>query len=186
MMDYYIEFQVLPDLEFSEAILLDALFAKLHKAFVMVKNANIGISFPMENQKSLGDCLRLHGTQTALDNLMAKNWLQGLSGYLRQSAIKPIPLNVKYRTIRRIQTKSNAERLRRRSVAKGWLTAEEAIIKIPSAKEKNLNLPYLKIKSSSTNQAFYLFIQHGTIQDQPVAGEFNSYGLSLKATIPWF
>ncbi|WP_152482130.1 type I-F CRISPR-associated endoribonuclease Cas6/Csy4, partial [Dickeya sp. DW 0440] len=35
-------------------------------------------------------------------------------------------------------------------------------------------------------QPFLLFVEHGPLQDTPVAGVFSSYGLSATATIPWF
>lgn len=185
-MDYYVEIRVLPDPEFKEAVLVNALFAKLHRAFVSVDSTNIGVSFPEVGKKSLGNLLRLHGTQLALDNLMMLDWLKGLRDYTIATTIQPVPLNIKYRVVRRVQAKSNAERLRRRSVVKGWLTEAEAEQKISFDKQQKLNLPFAQLKSLSTQQNFRLFIQHGRMQDQPVLGKFNAYGLSCEATVPWF
>jgi len=97
-----------------------------------------------------------------------------------------IPKEVKHRFVKRVQAKSSAERLRRRSVAKGWLTEEEAAIRITHDQEKRLNKPFLQLKSQSTGQPFRLFIEHGTLVEQPVAGKFSAYGISSSATIPWW
>ncbi len=184
-MDHYIDIKVLPDPEFFETALLNALFAKLHRALVLVGEGEIGVSFPHVG-KTLGDQIRLHGTKPALERLMADSWLKGLRDYTEASPITTIPKEVKHRFVKRVQAKSSAERLRRRSVAKGWLTEEEAAIRITHDQEKRLNKPFLQLKSQSTGQPFRLFIEHGTLVEQPVAGKFSAYGISSSATIPWW
>ena len=69
---------------------------------------------------------------------------------------------------------------------KGWVTREEANLKIADEREKTLSLPYLRIKSQSTQQLFRLFIEHGPVVKKPITGKFSTYGLSSVATIPWF
>lgn len=184
-MDHYIDISVQPDPEFTASQLLSALFAKLHRALGQLAEGKIGISFP-EVGKTLGACLRLHGTAAALASLEQTSWLKGLRDYTEVSPCKPVPEDVKFRSVRRVQYKSSAERLRRRSISKGWLTAEEAEARIPAAVEKRSSLPYIQIKSLSNGQMFFVFVEHGPLQDTPVAGRFSSYGLSSEATIPWF
>ena len=184
-MDHYIDIRVQPDPEFTASQLLSALFAKLHRALGQLADGKIGISFP-EVGKTLGECLRLHGTAPALAALEKTPWLKGLRDYTEVSPCKTVPNAVKYRVVRRVQFKSSAERLRRRSVSKGWLTADEAEAKIPVTVEKCGTLPYIQIKSLSNGQMFFVFVEHGPLQDNPVAGRFSSYGLSAEATIPWF
>ncbi|PWC15763.1 type I-F CRISPR-associated endoribonuclease Cas6/Csy4 [Brenneria roseae subsp. americana] len=184
-MDHYIDIRVLPDLEFKAPQLLNALFAKLHRALGLLADGSIGVSFP-EVGKTLGECLRLHGTATALSTLEQTGWLKGLRDYTRISELQAVPDGVKFRTVRRVQVKSSAERLRRRSVNKGWLTAAEAAVRIPDAVEKRSKLPFVQLKSLSSGQMFRLFVEHGPLQDIPVAGHFSFYGLSTETTIPWF
>ena len=62
---------------------------------------------------------------------------------------------------------------------------ETAAQQIPNEAERRLALPYLRIKSSSSDQQFLLFIQQRPEVHQQT-GDFNSYGLSSTATIPWF
>lgn len=184
-MKYYIEIKVLPDQEFSSSLLMNALFAKLHRALAEAGHSEIGASFPQAN-KTLGDTIRLHGSQDALDRLMNVGWLKGLTDYTHATAVASVPDNCKHRVVKRVQAKSSVERMYRRSVKKGWLSAEEAETRMNAAKEQQLKLPYIQLKSGSTGQSFRLFIQQGKIVDVPVAGNFSAYALSDVATIPWF
>jgi CRISPR-associated endonuclease Csy4 len=97
-----------------------------------------------------------------------------------------VPESVQYRSVSRLQVKSNAERLRRRLMQRHSLTAEEARQRIPDTVERSLNLPFISLRSQSTGQSFRLFIQHGPLRQTAEAGDFNAYGLSSGATIPWF
>ena len=64
----------------------------------------------------------------------------------------------------------------------------EAYIKQYKAKmfAESLDNPYLDLQSASTGENYRIFIQFGEIQSQPVVGEFDRFGLSNVATIPWF
>ncbi len=185
-MDFYFEIKVLPDPEFKETVLMNALFAKLHRALVAIKNGTIGISFRQANEKSLGNTLRLHGTSKELNQLNDINWLKGLRDYTMCSDLQPTPNSTKYRIVKRVQAKSNIERLKRRSIKKGWLTKPEADQKYLNKMAQVLNMPYLQLQSSSTSQAFKLFIHQGELLEKPIVGKFNAYGLSNEGTIPWF
>ncbi|NHB92807.1 type I-F CRISPR-associated endoribonuclease Cas6/Csy4 [Photorhabdus cinerea] len=184
-MDYYFEIRVLPDPEFSQQSLMEALFAKLHRALGQVGDGRIGVSFPCAG-KTLGDKLRIHGASEALNDLQALPWLKGLRDYTEIMDIQPVPQDTRYRCVSRVQVKSSVERLRRRSIKKGWLTEEQARQSIPISKEQRTHLPFLLLKSLSSRQTFPLFIEQGPIEDKPTSGVFSSYGLSSSATIPWF
>jgi len=185
--NYYINIQVLPSPEFSDTILMNELFNHLHKALVALGHGEIGVSFPDMN-KTLGGLLRVHGYLSSLQRLMTKPWMGGLNDYIAVSEITIVPEGVSYRIVKRIQTKNSSERLIRRSVRKGWLTKEEATLKISDKGEKKLSLPYLRIKSHSTGKIFCLFVEHGPILSTPMSSTdtFTAYGLSPNKTIPWF
>lgn len=184
-MDHYLEVIVLPDPEFSEGMLMSAIFSKLHRALVDVAHGEIGVSFPHQ-KKTLGDCLRLHGTMSALNELMKITWLRGLRDYTHASNIQPVPSTDQHRIVQRVQVKSNAERLRRRSVKKGWLTEAEAAEKIQLSSERRSKLPFVCLKSNSNGEVFRLFIRQGALQHDVVFGKFSNYGLSGTTTIPYF
>ncbi len=184
-MDYYLDIKLFPDPEFEEQVLLNALFSKFHRGMSQIVPGEVGISFP-EVAKRLGSVLRLHGNASSLNQLMAENWLKGMRDYCQIGEVQPVPEVVQYRTVRRVQAKS-AWNKRKRSIAKGWLTEEEAQTKIPDEQQKNLkHLPFLQIKSLSNGNTMRIYVHHGELQNEPVSGTFNSYGLSATATIPWF
>lgn len=183
-MDYYIDIEIKPDEELQESPLMNLVYNKFHKALVKLKTKQIGISFP-KYQIKLGRVLRLHGSISDLQNLQDINWLNGIAGYCKISDVKNVPVDAKYRTVSRVRTnmsKSKLERLKKRG-------------SITPGKEKNyrakmfsqgLDDPYLDLESGSTGQKHRRFIQFGHLLDQPVAGKFDSFGLSKVATVPWF
>ena len=187
-MDHYQDITVVPDPEFPSPMLMNALFAKLHRALVQYGHNKIGVSFPqVETDKpSLGNLLRLHGSPSSLQALQSQIWLRGMRDHTELSGIDPVPAMVQYRRVRRVQVKSNVERIRRRYCKRHGVTEQEAIILIPDSVEKRAKLPYLQLNSQSTGQSFRLFVEHLPTQAHAEAGQFTSYGLSTTATIPWF
>lgn len=184
-MDHYVDIQLLPDPELSQPVLMSALFAKIHSALISLKRVQIGISFPkIQALKTdgLGDCLRVHGNiddlQLLLPQLTAFDY--AVSGHVLQ-----IPALTKQCTVRRVQVDSSPERLRRRLMKRKHVSAAEARQLISDRAVKRLDLPFIMLRSRSTGQMFRLFIEQKQI-DTAVTGEFNSYGLSNSATLPFF
>jgi CRISPR-associated endonuclease Csy4 len=188
MTTHYIDIRVLPDAEFTQAHLFGALYAKLHRALVQLRANDIGVSFPKYSMqpKTLGDILRLHGKETRLKELLLLDWLKGMRDHVEVSALSPTPKEVQYCSVQRRQFKTNVERLRRRRIARKGETVEEATLAIPASVEKVPNLPYVQLRSQSTNHSFSLYITQNLLQSSPSVGEFNAYGLAKGATIPWF
>ncbi len=188
-MDHYLDLRLLPDPEFPVSVLMNALFAKLHRVLVQLENHHLGISFPEvgQNKPSLGGCLRIHGSLGELNKLQTQNWLTGMRDHVEVTAISSVPAGAQHRQVRRVQVKSNAERLRRRYLKRHpGVSEDEVALRVSSLDERRLKLPFVQMKSQSTGQQFCLFIEHLPLQQQVVPGEFNCYGLSVEATIPWF
>lgn len=101
---------------------------------------------------------------------MKENWLRGLSDYVSVSSIQPIPTTVTgYRKIKRIQKKSTANK-RKHSIAKGWLDENTAIERIKDTPSNRLDLPYIQIRSLSTQTTMRSYIAHGELQSFPETG----------------
>lgn len=184
-MDYYLDIQVEPDLEISASALLNNLFAKFHRAMAQTCKGQVAVSFP-KHSRVLGDVLRLHGSKQSIDILMAEPWLKGLRDYTKVGDVLPVPSDlIGYRTVSRVQKKS-PQNLRKRSIAKGWLSEEEARDKIPDTKQPQLDLPYLQLQSLSNRNVLRIYVKHGDVTQQAVSGNYSSYGFSTQATIPWF
>lgn len=184
-MESYQDIRVLADPEFKEQTLMSVLFMKVHLALSARQKGDIGVSFP-EHAKTPGAVLRLHGHQEALVALDATSWLTGLRDYCMVKPVTAVPEVSGWRTVSRVQVKSNVERLMRRSVRKGWLTEEQAAYQSRERQNQSCDLPFIQLKSHSTGQRFRLFICHGEIKDKPELGTFSHYGLSTVTTIPWF
>ena len=181
-MDHYLEIEVLSDPEFNATILMSALYAKLHRALVAVGHGEIGVSFPRAG-KTPGDLLRLHAGPGALARLMEQNWLKGLNDYTRSSQIKAAPATDQHIQVKRVQPKQTAARLRR-AVKRGSIPESEAE-KLLSERVLLKN-PFFQLQSQSTGQRFHLFVEQQKSLPKVSTGAFSSYGLSDKATVPWF
>ncbi|WP_379654105.1 type I-F CRISPR-associated endoribonuclease Cas6/Csy4 [Pseudoxanthomonas sp. UC19_8] len=188
MTTHFIDLRVLPDPETGPAQLLGALYDRLHLALVRHRRDDIGVSFPHYslNPRALGSVLRLHGTAEALRGLMDTAWLGGVRDHVRIGELAPAPPHAEHRTLQRRQFKTSVERLRRRRMQRKGETAEQAAHAIPESVQRQPDLPYVHLRSSSTAQPFCLFLARGPLREQPVPGPFNSHGLSSTTTVPWF
>ncbi len=187
-MDHYLEIRLLPDPEFPAPMLMSALFGKLHRGLVEHGGGTIGVSFPdvRDGSRTLGHRLRLHGSAAELQRLMQIGWTQGLRDHADFGAPAPVPANPSYRVVRRVQAKSNPQRLRRRLAARKGIDMVAAAQAIPDSAAERLDLPHVVLSSRTTGQRFPLFIEHRPLEAAPVAGHFTAYGLSQTATVPWF
>lgn len=187
-MNHYIDLKLLPDPEFPATQLMSALLAKLHRGLHDLRRTDVGISFPDVEGAShgLGQRLRLHGAAEALDSLLALSWLSGMRDHVKVSELTPIPAQVQWRCVSRVQVDSNPERARRRLIKRHGLSEEEARQRIPDNAAKRIDLPYVILRSNGSGHSFRLFIRHGPLLDAPARGSFGAYGLSSQASIPWF
>jgi CRISPR-associated endonuclease Csy4 len=201
-MDHYVDIRLQPDAEFAPAMLMAALFTKLHKALVAGAHQDIGVSFPQMDvgdaaparasrtgahpRYALGQVLRLHGTGLVLHKLLTTDWLTGMRDHVACGAVLAVPTDTPHRVVSRVQAKSSPERLRRRQMRRHGLTEEQAQERVPDSAAEMLNLPFLTLRSQSTGQTFRLFIRLGSEQAAAVPGEFGAYGLSPQTTVPWF
>ena len=187
-MDHFIDIEIRPDPEFPADQLMSALFSKLHRTLVKSDCVDIGVSFPNHDGRSptLGNKLRLHAHAESLASFMSGDWLAGLLDHISVGTKSVVPLGASHRQIRRVQVKSSPERLRRRLMRRHAINAEAAKLQIPDAAAQRLPLPFVQLRSASTEQSFRIFIEHGPDRSDAVAGVFNSYGLSQVATVPWF
>jgi len=187
-MDHYVDIEVRPDPEFPANQLMSALYAKLHRVLVAQGCKRIGVSLPGVDEagEHLGTRLRLHGELGALTALLACDWLAGMRDHVALTLPVPVPDRAQHRVVKRVQIKSNPERLRRRLMRRHALSEQEACQRIPDDVARFTDLPFVQLRSASTGQPFRLFIDHGPILPGAIPGDFNAYGLSQGATIPWF
>lgn len=183
-MNYYTDRVLLPDAEIPITILMNALYAKLHKALWDLKATNIGISFP-KYEITLGNVLRIHSTESALNELQGMDWLGGIKGYCKVGEISLVPTDSKFRTVSRKQSTMSQSKLnrliKRGSIAEGEVKEYRA-----KMVGEGLVNPYLELLSSSSRNKYRRYIEFGPLLDEPVSGSFDQFGLSKIATVPWF
>ncbi|GGY57564.1 type I-F CRISPR-associated endoribonuclease Cas6/Csy4 [Bacterioplanes sanyensis] len=182
-MDYYLDIALLPDPEFPAPMLMNALMAKLHRALHDRGQSDIGVSFPRAD-RTMGNLLRLHGTQSALQQLQQLNWLKGMRDHCNIGTLSPVPGEHQWCQVRRWQPPITAAKLRR-LVARGSVSEQQAEAIFAQKGKQPVHLPFLQLNSRSSGERFKLYIDQ-RISEGPSAGSFNYYGLSQTATVPWF
>ncbi|WP_136065506.1 type I-F CRISPR-associated endoribonuclease Cas6/Csy4 [Modicisalibacter radicis] len=189
-MDHYIDLRLRPDPDFPPAMLMGALYGRLHRALFDQDANDIGVSFPDHKTGVLartpGDRLRLHGQQQSLAQLMAQPWLAGMRELVEIGEILLVPDEALHRVVRRRQFKTGNDSQVKRYARRHAIDIEEAQARFARSSEPRITLPFVSLSSRSSGQRFALFIEHGQPQAAPVAGRFNHYGLSRGATVPWF
>ncbi|PCI58977.1 MAG: type I-F CRISPR-associated endoribonuclease Cas6/Csy4 [Gammaproteobacteria bacterium] len=183
-MNHYLEIKIIPDAEMRESVLLNKVYIKLHKALFDLKNNRIGVSFP-EYRIKLGKLIRIHGDQAILNDLQGLNWLGGLGGYCKVSDITKVPEKCKYRIISRKQANMTEAKLRR-LIKRGSIKPDEVNAYKAKMFSQGLDHAFLELDSGSNGHYHRRFIQFGDLIEQPIKGEFDFFGLSKQATVPWF
>jgi len=186
-MNHYFDIEILGDAEHSTQSLMNQAFNQLHFELVNLKATDIGISFPKLGPKFLGQVLRVHGSQArcseARSAIAANRKWQGLRDFIAISSVYPIPKEVSHITVRRQQMPMAASKVRR-LLSRGSITqkrAEELLEQRPM-----LTNPYARMRSTSSQQLYRLFIEQGKPLKEPIDGVFNTFGLSSGATVPAF
>lgn len=183
-MNCYIDVLIKPDAEMRLNVLLNTIYTKLHQALCDLHSTDIGVSFP-KSEVTLGNVLRIHGDESTLKNLQGLNWIGGMSGYCQVSDVKPVPANVQYRTVSRRQTTMSNAKLKRLQ-KRGSITEEDVKAYKARMFTRGLDNPYIELVSGSNGHRHRRYIEFGEFLDKPVPGQFDQFGLSGTATIPWF
>lgn len=189
-MDHYLDIRLRSDPDFPAPMLMGALYGKLHRALYDFRSNDIGVSWPDHktgvSARSHGDRLRLHSRRERLEQLMGTAWLTGMRDHVIVEAVQPIPDNPRHRTVSRRQFNTGSPSRARRYARRHEIDPAHAQQLMAEPARRQISLPFIQLASRSTGERFPLFIEHGRLQAGPTSGSFNSYGLSSKATVPWF
>lgn len=192
-MNYYIDITLLPSSEITLGFLWKKVYQQVHLALAEQKNSSntfdFALSFPKYNDDvfPLGNCLRVFSSsKVSFEQLNMDKWLEQLKDYILLSEVSLTPDNVKqFATFKRKQFKSNVSRLARRFAKRKEIDYKEALKHYENFSEQETKLPFVNVKSLSSNNEMKIFILQ-EFKDKKVEGEFNAYGLSKTATVPWF
>lgn len=183
-MTHYIDVRLMPKKDMRENVLLNQIYTVFHKRLYDLKANNIGVSFP-EYRLKLGRLFRIHGTKEALEKLNEKEWLGKYQEYCKISQIQEVPKVVKYRIVSRVQQNMTEAKLRR-LIKRGSISEDEIKRYRIKMYQGGLDNPYVELISMSNGQLHRRFIAFGELEDEELSGEFDTFGLSKDATIPWF
>lgn len=183
-MNFYIDILILLDPEFPATVLMNSLYSKLHKALYDLHSTSIGISFP-KYSVTLGNVLRIHGSNTDLKKLGKLNWVGSMDTFCKITEIQEVPKNHQYRIVSRKQASMSQSKLRR-LVKRGSIKEDEVANYEKTKNKKDLSEPFLELVSNSNGQHHRRYIDLGQLLDEPKSGTFDSFGLSKNGTIPWF
>lgn len=183
-MDYFIEIKLQKNQEIRPNLLLNHVYTNLHKRLYDVQTKSIGVSFP-DYRITLGNRIRIHGNNEDLTLFQSVDWLGDLKKLCQIGDMERIPQDVQYRTISRVQSTMSQAKLRR-LIKRG--TIDEADVKKYKIEmlKKGLDNPYVELVSASNGKLHRRYFQFGDLQSEGVSGEFDSFGLSKQATVPWF
>lgn len=183
-MDYYVDIKLMHNKELRENVLLNQVYTSFHKRLYDMKVSNIAVSFPNYRLK-LGDVFRIHGEKEALEKLNEKDWLGKYRAFCKVGNIDVIPEKVEYRTVSRIQQNMTEAKLRR-LISRGTISEEDIKSYRIKMFQGGLDNPYVELVSMSNRQLHRRFIEFGELKKEEVKGEFDLFGLSKRATTPWF
>lgn len=193
-MKYYVDVTLLPNAEIPLYFLWEKVYQQLHLALVEIKNKDekspVGVSFPSYDKGtfSLGCKLRLFAsTSSELESLDINRWLSRLSDYVHITSIQNVPDGVDtYACFKRLQLKNNNERLARRRAKRQNIGIEEARTYFNGRKEKSSRAPFIRIKSSHSNNQYHLMIFKEKAETLNTDECFSTYGLSASSSVPIF
>ena len=168
----YREFTILSDPEFPVTTLMNAFFAKLHRAIVNL-DERPAVLFPQYSKQSLGNRIAVFNC-----DVMQTDWLRGMRDHVEVSDLRDVPTTGTGTIVRRVRAKS-VERERRRLRKRGL---DEN--KFPLDACKRLELPYISISSASTQQQFKLFVEQQRVNAECRYSGADSYGFSCKTVLP--
>lgn len=193
-MAYYQQITLQPDAEVDLYFLWSKVYAQVHLALVESQKRNglqnVGVSFPdyshSKNAKTLGTRLNLFANNVdTLNQLGMEVWLQRLTQFIELSDIKSVTETVQETAIfKRIQLKTNKERLARRRAKRHKQSFEEALSYFMKMDEMHSDLPFIQIKSESSNQRYPIFIEKITTTSDNNTWQFSTYGLSNDQGLP--
>jgi len=194
-MNKYVEITLLNDADIDLYFLWEKLYAQLHLAFVETVNDNglvsVGVSFPKYrdgNKPWLGDKIRIFAeSEGELNNLNLDKWLDRLTDYIHVKKVKDVPEKVNgYAFFKRLNDKSNQEKLARRRAKNLDISIEEARVFFADQdnrqqpKRQLTHYPYISTLSLHSDSKYPMTVVREETTEAVFNGGFSTYGFSVK------
>lgn len=184
-MKFYLDININSDLDVHQNKAMSLVFQYVHQSIVSLGIGKIAVSFPKVAATTLGNLIRLHGCENDLNIFLDTKFLMNIKNYGFISPVTEIPKKVDFKKISRIRSNMSQSKLRR-LIKRGSISQNEISIYMDKMLKNSLINPYLDLYSESTKRIFRMFFQFSNVLTEAQLGEFDSYGLSDDATVPWF
>lgn len=195
-MKKYVEITLLPDAEIPIYFLWAKLYQQLHLAFVESADdegrIKVGVSFPKycAEKRWLGDKLRMFAeSESQLEALNLGKWLARINDYVHIRGVKNVPDNVDgYALFKRLNDKSNKEKLARRRAKRLGVSLDEALNYFYQNEDREqpqkevVGYPFISMTSLSSGNKFPVTIVREKVDSLVFADGFNTYGFSIDRT----
>lgn len=193
-MKCYLDITLLSNADIAVYFLWEKLYQQLHLALVESQDTDgkvsVGVAFPeYDSEKNqLGNKLRIFApSKEILEGLNINKWLSRMSDYVHITSIQEVPDRVEgYAFFKRIQLKSNNDRLARRKARREGIGFEAAITYYEGRKEAYSRAPFIRIKSLNSGKNYHLMITREVAVTQKADQGFSTYGLSSRSSVPVF
>lgn len=196
-MHYYVEITCLPDEDVSSGFVMGRVMDVLHLCLVNLEKRlgmnPVGISFPEyrygdDVAPEIGTKIRLLSRDAShLESLDLKSQLQRFADYVHVRSVGSIERpNLAFALFKRIQPKSSRERLVRRQAKRSNRSEDEVRAQYQVFAEQQTKLPYVNMKSHSSDSPFRLFVQKQAMSPGDNEWQFSTYGLSSTIPVPDF
>lgn len=199
---HYVEMECLPDGHVSVGFLMGRLTHALHLTFVQATPAgarcDYGVSFPEyelpdgprgsfnAGRPPIGRRVRVFSkSEDALDGLPWSRALSRLDDYVHRTAVRPCGRSTDYAIYARRQVPGSIGRQIRRAMKRHGLSEGQATERYASYSRAECLLPYVDMRSESSDQRFRLFIDRRPAPPSDAWG-FSTYGLSTDVPLPTF
>lgn len=197
-MKFYQEITLLPNVgdEIPLTFIWEKLYQQLHLAFVEniddKGQVSVGVSFPKyksgDEKRWLGDKLRIFAkSEQELEALCLVKWLSRLSDYTHMSSIKSVPEKIDgYAVFRRLNKKSNIEKLARRRAKNLNVSMSEALVFFNDTEQRRQSklqasdFPFFWMTSLSSDSKYPVAVVREDVEQPIRAVGFSTYGLSLE------
>ncbi len=193
-MKSYVDITLLPGVDITLYFLWEKVYQQLHLALVECQDAKnnikVGVAFPEYDERKfqLGNKLRVFAPfRVDLEALNINHWLAGLNDYVHITSIRDVPDKIEgYAHFKRIQRKSNNDRLARRRAKRKGISEEEAKAYFEKREEQYSQAPFIQVKSHSSDKRYRLLISREEAESFQTDNGFSTYGLSSSSSVPLF
>ena len=182
-MNHYINIHIKHTRNSKLPVSLSKVYSKVHERLADLKSTTLGISFPRYSV-TLGDTIRLHGGEEELRRFKEASPLLD-EELCRISDIKNIPAKCQYRRVSRKQSNMSKAKLRRLQ-KRGTIGEDKLKAYKIKMLQQGLDDPYVDLISKTNKQRYRRYFKFGPLTDTATEGKFDTFGLSKKASVPWF